>query len=316
MVSAAQPGTVRALWAACRDALAAAGIENAAAEADWLWQAAVGGDRHLFRPEDTVPLPRAEVLRCLTARRAAHEPLQYLLGSWPFLNFEVQVCPGVLIPRQDTECVAEEAIRQGRLLQAQGLLPTAAPDAGAGGQSMPEDAADAGAGLCLDVCAGSGVLALALAVNLRVPVTAVELSAAALPCLQANAAQVCAQFAAPPVRVVQQDLFAYWQTLAPASVALLVSNPPYLTEEELQSLQPEVEHEPTLALDGGPDGLRFYRCLAQDYRACMQPGGAMVLEIGAQQGAAVCSLLQAAGWRQVRVLRDLAGHDRCICALR
>ena len=298
--------TVLTLWRACRAALEAAGIENAAAETDWLWQAAVGSDRHLLRPEEPVAAEKAEALRALIARRAAHEPVQYLLGSWPFLDFEVKVAPGVLIPRQDTECVAEHAVALGEKLLA-GEEPAA---------RTPDGAKPVRELLWLDLCSGSGILALALATRLRVPVTAVELSDAALPILKENVQTVCKRTGAPAVRVEHADLFEYVRTLADESAALIVSNPPYLTQAEMEELQPEVTFEPAMALDGGADGLRFYRFLAQVYRSKLISGGALVLEIGAGQGAAVCELLRESGWRDVCLYPDAAGLDRCVTARR
>ncbi len=322
--------TVLTLWRECRGALEAAGIENAAAEADWLWQAAVQTDRHLLRPTDAVEAAGAAALRELTARRTAHEPIQYLLGSWPFLDFEVKVAPGVLIPRQDTECVAQQAIALGKELLRAGIgtedavqteEKTADAAAFAGGCSGEQPEAQpmkeaAPQPRWLDLCSGSGILALALAVHLRVPVTAVELSEAALPLLRENTAAVCKQFGAPPVRVAAADVFSYVDTLADDSVALIVSNPPYLTAQEMTQLQPEVTREPAMALDGGMDGLRFYRLLAQSYRRKLMPGGALVLEIGALQGEAVCGLLRESGWQGIRLHRDAPGLDRCITARR
>ena len=303
-MDALNQNTVLALWRECRAALEAAGIENAAAEADWLWQAAVGTDRHLLRPQDTAGESEAAALRQLTARRAAHEPVQYLLGSWPFLDFEVKVAPGVLIPRQDTECVAEHAIALGRQLLAEGIGCASAAEQGGGSPRW------------LDICSGSGILALALAVHLQVPVTAVELSEAALPILKENVKNVCAQTGAPAVQVQAADMFAYVHALPDGGAALIVSNPPYLTEQEMCGLQPEVTHEPAMALAGGEDGLDFYRCLAREYRSKLTEGGALVLEIGASQGRQVCGLLCENGWRDVQLYQDTAGLDRCVTARR
>lgn len=303
--AAGEAVTVSALWRECRSALETAGIENAAAEAGWLWQAALGADRHLMRPDEVVDDLKAAALRRLIARRAAHEPVQYLLGSWPFLNFEVKVAPGVLIPRQDTECVAEQAVALGRQLLAAGAVKSEKESAG--GKAAP---------LWLDLCSGSGILALALAVHLHVPVTAVELSEAALPILKENVKNVCARFAVPPVRVEAADVFDYAAALADGSAALIVSNPPYLTGQEMTQLQPEVTHEPAMALEGGGDGLKFYRFFAQTCLQKLVPDGALVLEIGAAQGAAVCGLLRENGWREIRLHQDAAGRDRCITARR
>lgn len=287
---AAETVSVRQLWQACRSRLRDAEIENAAQEADWLWQAVCGQDRHLMAPQETLPEAVAQKLWVLVCKRASHMPLQYLLGRWPFLDFELDVGPGVLIPRADTECVAECAVRL-----AQEIRP---------------------AGLLLDLCAGSGVLALALATRLNQRVTAVELSAEALPYLSNNTKRVCAQFGVPPVAVVQADVLQFQQTLAPASVGLIVSNPPYLTAQEMTQLQPEVAFEPSMALKGGEDGLLFYRHLARAYREKLVPGGALVLEIGAAQGNSVCSLLEENGWHSIALVQDTAGLDRCVSARR
>lgn len=282
-----------ALFAECRAALAAAGIDNAAQEADWLWRSVLHTDRHLLAFGAQVPEAGAAALRALAARRARHEPLQYLLGSWPFLDFELAVGEGVLIPRADTECVA---------LRACALLAAACA-----GRTAPACA--------LDLCAGSGALALALATRCPAAhITAVELSAEALPWLRANTARVCGQFGVPPVRTVQADVFTYQAALAPASLALIVSNPPYLTAEELRALQPEVAFEPVSALDGGSDGLRFYRHLAAAYQSRLEPGGALVLEIGASQADAVRQLLRENGWRNVELENDGQGRPRCVWA--
>lgn len=333
------------VWRDCRALLTDAGIENAAWELDWLWQAVTGQDRHLLPAGAVLPQPAAQTLWQMCTRRAAHWPLQYLLGRWPFLQLELRVAPGVLIPRQDSECVAECAIEYGCALQAAGLLPPAGErlPAGplfteniqtssgttppAGEENIPFFIENDPAGavpatvpstypLCLDLCAGSGALGLAVGAALRIPVVAVEVSKAALPVLRANAADICRQQALPPLQVLEADVFAFQDRLPPASVGLLVANPPYLTADELQTLQPEVRYEPRMALDGGADGLVFYRHLAAAYRRCMVPGGVMVLEIGAAQARDVCALLAAAGWQDIRVRQDLAGHDRCVCARR
>ena len=109
-------------------------------------------------------------------------------------------------------------------------------------------------------------------------------------------------------------MFTYWQTLTPGGLDLIVSNPPYLTGEEMASLQPETAREPAMALAAGEDGLDFYRALADHYKAALRPGGALVLEIGWQQRQAVTSLLAAAGWTGIQCRQDYGGNDRCIMA--
>ena len=120
----------------------------------------------------------------------------------------------------------------------------------------------------------------------------------------------------PGVLAVQGDLFTYWQSLPEGQLDLIVSNPPYLTAEEMQHLQPEVAQEPAMALEAGDDGLVFYRALAQHYRQALRPGGALVLEIGWQQRQDVMELLAGNGWADIECRRDYGGNDRCIIAHR
>ena len=294
-IAPAEAALPRTVWTECRAALAAAGIENAGQELDWLWEAVFGEDRHLTDPAVPLSAEGAARLRELTARRARHEPLQYLLGSWPFLELELRVAPGILIPRADTDCVALHAAECGRRFFA--------------------DASRDEKLRCIDLCAGSGAIALALAVRLARPVTAVELSDAALPLLRENARRVCEEYAVPPVTVVQADIFTFQQTLPDGCVGLLTANPPYLTAQEMRTLQPEVAFEPPMALDGGADGLDFYRHIVTAYRSCMAPGGTLVLEIGETQGRAVRTLLTENGWREVQLLPDGTGLDRCVSAV-
>ena len=263
--------------------LASAGCPDADFDARELFRLAAGQDVRLAE----VPLSRAqaETLEALTIRREQREPLQYLCGSWPFLDFELAVGPGVLCPRADTEVVAEAA--------AEMLAGVQAPQV-------------------LDLCAGTGCLGLG--VKRFCPaaeVTCVEKSPAAFRYLKQNAVSALPQGA---VRPVEGDLFTYWQTLPEGGLDLIVSNPPYLTAAEMKALQPEVAQEPAMALEAGEDGLVFYRALAEHYRKALRPGGALVLEIGWQQREAVMALLAANGWNDIACRKDYGGNDRCVTA--
>ena len=265
--------------------LTAAGCPDADFDAGELFRLVTGQDARLAdRP---LTAEQAAKLEALTARRATREPLQYLCGSWPFLDFELAVGPGVLCPRADTEVVAEAA--------AQMLAEVQAPKV-------------------LDLCAGTG--GLGLGVKRFCPeadVTCVEKSPEAFRYLKKNAVSALKQGTA---RAVEGDLFTYWQGLPEGELDLIVSNPPYLTAAEMRQLQPEVAREPAMALEAGEDGLVFYRALAEHYQNALRPGGSLALEIGWQQREAVTALLAANGWVDIACRKDYGGNDRCILARR
>ena len=297
--------------------LTAAGCPDADFDAGELFRLVTGQDARLAdRP---LTAEQAAKLEALTARRATREPLQYLCGSWPFLDFELAVGPGVLCPRADTEIVAEAA--------AQMLAGVQAPKV-------------------LDLCAGTGCLGLGVKRFCpEADVTCVEKSPEAFRYLKKNAASALKQGTARAVegdlftywqglpegalnalranqkpayavQPVQGDLFTYWETLPEGQLELIVSNPPYLTAAEMQQLQPEVAREPAMALEAGEDGLVFYRALAEHYQNALRPGGALALEIGWQQREAVTALLAANGWVDIACRKDYGGNDRCILARR
>ena len=265
--------------------LTAAGCPDADFDAGELFRLVTGQDARLAdRP---LTAEQAAKLEALTARRATREPLQYLCGSWPFLDFELAVGPGVLCPRADTEVVAEAA--------AQMLAGVQAPKV-------------------LDLCAGTGCLGLGVKRFCpEADVTCVEKSPEAFRYLKKNAASALKQGTA---RAVEGDLFHYWQGLPEGKLDLIVSNPPYLTAAEMQQLQPEVAREPAMALEAGEDGLVFYRALAEHYQNALRPGGALALEISWQQREAVTALLAANGWVDIACRKDYGGNDRCILARR
>ena len=268
--------------------LAAAGCPDADFDAGELFRLVVEQDVRLA--SESLTAAQAERLEALTVRREQREPLQYLCGRWPFLDFELAVGPGVLCPRADTEVVAEAA--------AQTLAGVKAPRV-------------------LDLCAGTGCLGLG--VKRFCPdarVTCVEKSPEAFHYLEQNVRSALPG-AVPAAQAVQGDLFTYWKTLPEGELDLIVSNPPYLTAEEMQHLQPEVAQEPAMALEAGEDGLAFYRGLAAlHYRQALRPGGVLVLEIGWQQRQAVMELLAGNGWADIECRKDYGGNDRCILARR
>lgn len=269
-----------------RKRLEAAGVEDAAFDAAALVAAQAGDGWRWQDPElDETALARLEAL---TARRAAREPLQYILGRWPFLDFELQVGPGVLCPRADTELLAEEGAKR------------------LAGKSSPA---------VLDLCAGSGCVGLG--VKRLCPaarVICLEKSPEAFQYLERNAASALPGFdaARPAVTCVRGDVFEYQRQLAPESLDLILSNPPYVTDGEMERLAPEVRREPAMALRADHEGLAFYEHIAPAYLPALRPGGWLAVEIGWQQGAAVQAIFRAAGYETVTCIPDLEGRDRVV----
>jgi len=256
-----------------------AGVPDARFDAVQLYKFVTGRDPRL----DNGPTPdEASSLRVLGERRAAREPLQYLLGEWDFMDFTLKVGRGVLCPRADSEVVCEAAIE---------LLK------------------DAEAPVVYDLCAGTGCLGLGIARHLPgAAVTCVEKSADAWPYLTANVAALGGK----TTQAERGDVMNYYTQIEPEGADLIISNPPYLTAREMQNLMPETAREPAMALDGGADGLDFYRVLVRQYYDAVRPGGWLVLEIGYAQAEAVLELGKAAGWQAGTCRKDAGGNDRVV----
>ncbi len=272
-----------------REALATLGVDDPAEEAflllshtEGLSRAAILSDRHRLYDSPTLH----DALR----RRAEHEPIQYIIGEWSFYGCRFAVSPACLIPRPDTEILVETACR---------LLPKHTR--------------------FLDLCTGSGCVAVATLVN-RPDLTAdaLELFFETLAIAEKNAAVNAVRDRFTPVCA---DLLAGGDNAlralhAPACGGLysaILSNPPYIPSRIIPTLSPEVAHEPHAALDGGEDGLTFYRAILRDYASLVTPGGLILLEIGYDQGEALCSLSHSLlPSAEVQVLPDLAGHDRVV----
>lgn len=259
--------------------LAEKGVENARREAEWLLCSATGLDRVGLYLNFDKPLTDDELaaFRALVIRRGKREPLQHILGSQEFDGLSFDVTPAVLIPRHDTEVLIEEALR---------LAPHAAT--------------------VLDIGTGSGCIAIALAHRLpQAAVAAIDLSAEALAVAGRNAGRNSVA-----VEFLQGSFFI---PVAGRTFDLVVSNPPYITTADLADLQPEVrDYEPHLALDGGPDGLAAYRAIIADAPNHLNPGGWLLLEVGAGQDGEVTALLAKAGFTGIVSAMDHAGINRVV----
>lgn len=249
------------IWEALKAAAArleAAGVPNGDYDAAQMLAHVLGEDALMMRLNNHRMLsdPHAAQYEQLIARREKREPMQYILGETGFMGLTFHVEPGVLCPRPDTEILCEEALRR--------IEP---------GMRV------------LDIGTGSGALAVSIAkLAPGAQVTAVDISDAALAVAKGNAERNGVQ-----VRFVQSDCFA---ALDGEVFDVIVSNPPYISGEEMKTLMPEVCMEPELALYGGEDGLDFYRRITSEAGAYLNNGGALLFEIGWQQKDDVSALLR------------------------
>jgi len=237
-----------------------------------------------LRYADGVDAPAVERLRQLVVRRGNREPLQHLLGTVSFCGRELLTGPQALIPRPETELLAERASQWLR------AFPGAAPRV-------------------LDFGTGSGCLAICAALACpAAQVAAVDISREALELARQNAAR---HGLGDRIRFCLSDGFTGLDE--GSAFDLIVANPPYIPTGEIAELAPEVrDHDPRLALDGGPDGLRFYRLLAAEARQRLHPGGCLLMEIGAGQARAVAGLFAEKNWVVEAVEQDYSGIERII----
>ena len=269
--------TLKEALAKAVDKLQQMDVPDADIDAWYLLSYVTGLDRAAFFLHGEEPMAEPDMIRYrnLVTKRGERIPLQHLTGEQEFMGLDFHVNEHVLIPRQDTECLVER------------VLPYV------DGKRV------------LDVCTGSGCIAIAIA-KLGKPfiVHGVDISEEALAVARQNATELNAS-----VELFAGDLM----TEIDGQYDVIVSNPPYIPPSVIEGLMPEVRlHEPMLALDGGQDGLEFYRRIAEQAVTRLAPNGRLFLEIGCEQAAAVAEILQKQGYREVQVFQDLAGKDRIV----
>lgn len=282
--------TLREVWQRGAEFLGQAGIETPVLDAEVLLRHVMGLSREEFYRELTALWPPElqsgweEILN----RRAQGTPVAYLIGEKEFFSLVLKVTPAVLVPRPETEILVERALQ---LVQDRLLVPEAR---------------------ILDIGTGSGAIAMALAVNLpRARITATDISAPALQVARQNAKGHKVE------EQVQFCLADLWPGPGYQSCFhLVVANPPYIPGRELTHLGAEVQHEPVQALDGGPDGLTYYRRIISELHKYLLPDGWVLLEVGANQADYVSQLLAGAGLSVLPALSDLAGRPRVVQAVR
>lgn len=282
-----QVWTLKAALDWVRGFLAEKSDENPRLSAEWLLSAATGLSRvELYAYHDRPLTPEErDTLRESVRRRAAGEPLQYVTGEVAFRHLVLKVRPGVLIPRPETEVLAGEVL------------------AAIAGIETP---------LVVDVCTGSGCIALSVAQeHPGAVVHAVDLAPVAVEVSRENASRLGL---ADYVLVHEGDLLAPLPAALRGAVHAIVSNPPYIPSADVDDLPLEVAgFEPRLALDGGPDGLEVFRRLLADSREWLAPGGVIAVEL--DERCVQSAAQEAQEWyEEVRVITDLAGRDRIITA--
>ena len=278
--------TYNDIYLNARNTLRRHGIEAYALEARILVAAAADKSvSELLKDLNLYAAPQVElaVTDCI-ARRLQGEPVAYITGVWEFYSLPMKVTPDVLIPRPDTETLVD-AVKEllvGRKMDAR----------------------------ILDLCCGSGCITCALGHELpATKLVAVDLSASALEICRENVALnrlnsrvICVQAdatASPPMGIGSFDV--------------IVSNPPYIPSAEIPTLDRSVrEYEPIWALDGGEDGLRFYKAIIKYWKSLLRPEGALVFEVGEGQADDVCEMLRAAGFDSSAVRRDARGVERAV----
>lgn len=268
-----------------------AGIEEARLDA-WLlleYTADISRAWYYAHPESEVNEEIVSEYLSLCQKRAEHIPLQHLTHQACFMGYDFYVDERVLVPRQDTEVLAEEALQQLRNIRNPRIL---------------------------DMCTGSGCLLLSLLMEIPDATgIGVDISEAALAVAERNRKNLELEKRAV---LVQSDTFSgdYFQKNS-GNISLeydmLISNPPYIPTEDIGKLMEEVRfHDPVLALDGREDGLYFYRRITEQAGKYLKPGGWLMYEIGCEQGADVSAIMQGEGFTEVAVKKDLAGLDRVV----
>lgn len=288
----AESRTIDALVAWARHTLSQAGVENAVQESRWLVAYALGLENHHLasKAEEPVLAERWAHAASLVSRRAAREPLQYILGKQEFCGLEFHVNQAVLIPRPETEVLVQEVVRA---------------------IDLDKDA------VLVDVGTGSGCVAVTLATILgRARIFAVDRSPEALAVAKSNAER---HAVAEKIEWMEGDLLSSLRERGMAgAVDVIVSNPPYIAEADWAGLQPEVrEFEPRSALVSGPKGTEFHERLLREAKEFLVPGGSLVMEIGQGQFPSVQEIAgHIGGYAPLRVVEDEAGIERVIIARR
>ena len=283
--------TIREVLINIRERLQNAGIEDFEYES-WAfldWKLHIDRAEFYMNPNGEVKEELLAELESVLKQREQRVPLQYLMGECEFMGYDFYVDERVLIPRQDTEVLVEEAISRMRNLEKPQIL---------------------------DMCTGSGCILLSLLLELPQALgTGVDVSEGALCVAKENRKRLGLEQRA---ELIQSDLFSadYFRKNSGndhMEYDMLISNPPYIRTEDIEGLMEEVRfHDPVLALDGKENGLYFYEKITEQAGTYLKPGGWLMYEIGCDQGMDVSEIMKKNGFEQIEIKKDLAGLDRVV----
>ena len=275
----------RELYNECANILRKSGNPDAEFDTLCIFQDIIHDKNPLFQPMEAVSQEDEKTIREYVKKRSEGYPLQYILGKWEFYGYDFRISPDVLIPRPDTEVLVENVLaicRRERL-------------------SSP---------IIYDLCSGSGCIAITLKKEIpSAKVYAVEISKKAVDIIKKNASLNSAD-----INVINSDVRNIELIESIESPDIIVCNPPYLTQEDMDTLQKEVTFEPELALFGGADGLDFYREITEKWKKCLKKGGYICYEFGYDQHEDVKNILVENKFDNISLSRDLAGIIRMVTA--
>lgn len=281
--------TIGELYTNLKSMLRLMDIDTYAFEAKLILEKAFGSElpRILMNKDSAVPENILEDIQNMTEKRKKGFPIQYILGEWEFYGYPFKVGEGVLIPRQDTETLIDYVLEVCRINNIK----------------SPK---------IIDLCSGTGCIAITLKKEIPdAEVYAVENSKTALEYLEYNK-----KLNQADIKIINADVLEDKYTSNFADFDIIVSNPPYLTEQDMRELQPEVRFEPVTALYAGEDGLYFYQKITPIWKKILKSGGMIVYEIGMNQHDSVSDILKSNNFGKIEFIKDTAGIIRVVSGVR